>query len=137
MLLTFGNVSGIDRERGLVVIKPSGVDYACMVPDQMVVVCLETGNVVEGDLKPSSDTPTHLVLYRAFYCGTIRQFGSAFVSGCAGRQPRTFRMGKHGRECCESYRGLGISRQAGKRDLSNQARNRLNAVSTARNALFS
>lgn len=63
---TWGNVSGIDRARGLVVIKPSGVPYAGMKPRQMVVVSLATGRVVEGDLKPSSDTPTHLVLYRAF-----------------------------------------------------------------------
>ena len=63
---TFGNISGIDRARGLVVIKPSGVPYDGMKPEHMVVVSLETGQVVEGKLKPSSDTPTHLVLYRAF-----------------------------------------------------------------------
>jgi len=63
---TFGNVSGIDRARGLVAIKPSGVPYDRMKPEQMVVVSLETGRVVEGKLKPSSDLPTHLVLYRAF-----------------------------------------------------------------------
>jgi L-ribulose-5-phosphate 4-epimerase len=63
---TFGNVSGIDRERSLVVIKPSGVPYDGMKPEHMVVVSLLTGQVVEGDLRPSSDTPTHLVLYRAF-----------------------------------------------------------------------
>lgn len=63
---TWGNVSGIDRKRGLVVIKPSGVAYDGMKPEHMVVVSLETGDVVEGNLKPSSDTPTHLVLYRAF-----------------------------------------------------------------------
>ncbi len=66
VIQTFGNVSGIDRKRGLVVIKPSGVDYAAMKPADMVVVSLETGETVEGDLRPSSDTPTHLVLYRAF-----------------------------------------------------------------------
>ena len=63
---TWGNASGIDRQRGLVVIKPSGVPYAGMTPRQMVVVSLESGKVVEGRFKPSSDTPTHLVLYRAF-----------------------------------------------------------------------
>ena len=62
---TWGNVSGIDRERGLVVIKPSGVPYETMSADDMVVVDLE-GNVVEGKWKPSSDTPTHLALYLAF-----------------------------------------------------------------------
>jgi len=63
---TWGNVSGIDREQGLVVIKPSGVDYDGMSPEDMVVVSLETGERVEGKWKPSSDTPTHLALYRAF-----------------------------------------------------------------------
>lgn len=66
VIFTWGNVSGIDRERGLVVIKPSGVSYAEMRPEDMVVVSLASGKVVEGDLRPSSDTPTHLVLYRAF-----------------------------------------------------------------------
>lgn len=63
---TWGNASGIDREKGLVVIKPSGVEYDEMKPADMVVVDLETGKRVEGDLNPSSDTPTHLALYRAF-----------------------------------------------------------------------
>jgi L-ribulose-5-phosphate 4-epimerase len=63
---TWGNVSGINRKKGLVVIKPSGVSYDVMKADDMVVVELETGKVVEGDLKPSSDTPTHLELYKAF-----------------------------------------------------------------------
>lgn len=62
---TWGNVSGINREEGLVVIKPSGVEYDEMTVDDMVVVDLE-GNVVDGHLKPSSDTPTHLVLYKNF-----------------------------------------------------------------------
>jgi L-ribulose-5-phosphate 4-epimerase len=63
--LTWGNVSGIDRGRGLIVIKPSGVAYAAMRPGDMVVVDLE-GHVVEGELRPSSDTPTHVCLYRHF-----------------------------------------------------------------------
>lgn len=63
---SWGNASGLDHERGLVVIKPSGVPYAGMQPKHMVVVSLQTGRVVEGKLKPSSDTDTHLVLYRAF-----------------------------------------------------------------------
>ncbi|MBR6809769.1 MAG: L-ribulose-5-phosphate 4-epimerase, partial [Clostridia bacterium] len=62
---TWGNVSGIDREKGLVVIKPSGVSYDSMTKDDMVVVDLD-GNVVEGKWRPSSDTPTHLALYRAY-----------------------------------------------------------------------
>ena len=68
---TWGNVSGIDRESGLVVIKPSGVPYDGMMPEDMVVVDLD-GKRVEGKWKPSSDTPTHVVLYRAFpNCGGI------------------------------------------------------------------
>ncbi len=63
---TWGNVSGIDRAKGLMVIKPSGVEYDALKPSDMVVVNLETGKTVEGDLNPSSDTDTHLVLYRAF-----------------------------------------------------------------------
>lgn len=62
---TWGNVSGIDRETGYVVIKPSGVDYELLKVDDMVVVDLE-GNKIEGEYKPSSDTPTHLELYKAF-----------------------------------------------------------------------
>ncbi|MDR2466333.1 MAG: L-ribulose-5-phosphate 4-epimerase [Prevotellaceae bacterium] len=65
VMFTWGNVSAIDRTRGLAVIKPSGVDYDVMTPDDMVVLDLE-GNIVEGRLKPSSDTPTHLVLYKSF-----------------------------------------------------------------------
>ncbi len=65
VIKTWGNVSGIDRDKGLIVIKPSGVAYDEMAPEQMVVVSLETGEVTEGDLRPSSDTPTHLALYRA------------------------------------------------------------------------
>ena len=66
VIFTWGNVSGIDREKGLVVIKPSGVSYDNMKAFDMVVVDLTTGKVVEGDLNPSSDTPTHLELYRNF-----------------------------------------------------------------------
>ncbi|MEA5049302.1 MAG: L-ribulose-5-phosphate 4-epimerase [Eubacteriales bacterium] len=63
---TWGNVSGIDRASGIMVIKPSGVTYDKLTADQMVCVDIETGAVVEGALRPSSDTPTHLVLYRTF-----------------------------------------------------------------------
>ena len=63
---TWGNVSAIDRASGVMVIKPSGVTYEAMRADQMVCVDLASGKVVEGDLRPSSDTPTHLALYRAF-----------------------------------------------------------------------
>lgn len=62
---TWGNVSGIDRENGLVVIKPSGIEYENMTVDDMVIIDLD-GNIIEGKWKPSSDTPTHLVLYKEF-----------------------------------------------------------------------
>ena len=65
VLFTWGNVSGVDRAQGLVVIKPSGVPYAELTPDNMVVLDLN-GGVVEGTLKPSSDAPTHIVLYNEF-----------------------------------------------------------------------
>lgn len=89
---TWGNVSGIDRERGLVVIKPSGVEYDAMAPDDMVVVSLETGERVEGRWKPSSDTPTHVVLYRAFPdCGGIvhthSRWATSFAQAGLGIQP--------------------------------------------------
>ena len=63
---TWGNVSAIDRKNGMIVIKPSGVEYDVLQPEDMVVVDLETGKTVEGKLNPSSDTPTHLELYKAF-----------------------------------------------------------------------
>ena len=66
VIFTWGNVSGIDREKNLMVIKPSGVDYDKLTAENMVVVDVESGKVVEGDLNPSSDTDTHLVLYRNF-----------------------------------------------------------------------
>jgi len=87
VLFTWGNASGIDRARGLVVIKPSGVSYEVMTAADMVVVDLD-GNVVEGALNPSSDTPTHLALYRAFpgvggVVHTHSSFATAFAQ--AGR----------------------------------------------------
>jgi len=66
VIQTWGNASAVDRDRGLAVIKPSGVPYAEMKPKHMVVVELDSGRIVEGQLQPSSDTSTHLVLYRAF-----------------------------------------------------------------------
>ena len=66
VIYTWGNVSGVDREKGLMVIKPSGVDYDGMKPGDMVVVDLKSGAIIEGQYKPSSDTATHLELYRAF-----------------------------------------------------------------------
>jgi L-ribulose-5-phosphate 4-epimerase len=80
---TFGNVSGVDREAGLFVIKPSGVPYEEQTPDHMVPVSLETGEVVDGRFRPSSDTPTHLELYRAFRCGGIVHTHSEAASAFA------------------------------------------------------
>ena len=80
---TWGNVSAIDRASGLVVIKPSGVSYQSMKPEDMVVVDLD-GRVVEGTLKPSSDTPTHVVLYKAFQgIGGIVHTHSTFATAWA------------------------------------------------------
>lgn len=80
---TWGNVSGIDRASGLVVIKPSGVPYDGMTAEDMVVVD-SNGNVVEGKWKPSSDTPTHLVLYKAFpECGGIVHTHSRWATSFA------------------------------------------------------
>ena len=64
--LSFGNVSGVDRDAGVLVIKPSGAPYATLRPEDLVVVSLEDGRVVDGDMRPSVDTPTHRVLYQAF-----------------------------------------------------------------------
>jgi L-ribulose-5-phosphate 4-epimerase len=108
VILTWGNASGIDRASGMVVIKPSGVPYSDMRPEHMVVVSLETGEVVEGNLNPSSDTPTHLVLYRAFKdiggvvhthslyatswaqaCREIPAFGTTHADYCYGPVPCT------------------------------------------------
>jgi len=84
---TWGNASGIDRERGLMVIKPSGVPYDGMKPKHMVVVSLKTGRVVDGNLKPSSDTDTHLVLYRAFpKIGGVVHTHSLFATAWAQAQ---------------------------------------------------
>ena len=64
--LSFGNASGLDPASGVVVIKPSGVPYVDLRPDQLVAVAIDSGRVLEGDLRPSSDTPTHLALYRRY-----------------------------------------------------------------------
>jgi L-ribulose-5-phosphate 4-epimerase len=84
VLGTFGNVSAVDRAAGVFAIKPSGVPYETLTPEQIVPVSLETGEVVDSTLRPSSDTPTHLELYRAFpSCGGIvhthSQLATAFA----------------------------------------------------------
>jgi L-ribulose-5-phosphate 4-epimerase len=77
---TFGNLSVVDRAAGVFAIKPSGVPYVQLTPDKMVIVSLVTGTVVEGTLRPSSDTPTHLELYRAFNCGAIVHTHSEYAT---------------------------------------------------------
>ena len=92
IVFTWGNVSGIDREKGLFVIKPSGVEYDKLTPEDMVVVDLE-GNVVEGKYKPSSDTPTHLELYKAFpTLGGVTHTHSLYATSFAqaGRDVRAY-----------------------------------------------
>ncbi len=80
VILTFGNVSGIDRDRGIVAIKPSGVAYDALKADDIVLVDLE-GNVIEGWLNPSSDTPTHVELYKAFpEVGGVAHAHSAYAT---------------------------------------------------------
>lgn len=88
VIYTWGNVSEIDRKNGLVVIKPSGIDYEAMTPDDMAVVDLE-GNLIESNRKPSSDTMTHLALYKAFpqIGGICHTHSTNAGSFCAGRHP--------------------------------------------------
>ena len=89
---TWGNVSAVDRESKMIVIKPSGVEYDGMTADDMVVVSLETGEVTEGKYRPSSDTPTHLELYRAFeniggVCHTHSRWATSFAQAGMGIIP--------------------------------------------------
>jgi L-ribulose-5-phosphate 4-epimerase len=82
--LTWGNVSGIDRSAGIMVIKPSGIEYDKLTPDDMVIVRLSDGETIDSRYKPSSDTPTHLVLYRNFpdiggVCHTHSRFATIFA----------------------------------------------------------
>jgi L-ribulose-5-phosphate 4-epimerase len=82
VILTWGNVSGVDRAAGVMAIKPSGVSYDALRPEDVVLVSLGTGEVVDGALRPSSDTPTHLLLYREFQSigGVAHTHSSAAVS---------------------------------------------------------
>lgn len=86
VIYSWGNVSGIDREKGIVAIKPSGVSYDELTPDKIVLLDLD-GNVIEGDLKPSSDTPTHLELYKNFkniggICHTHSKYATMWAQAC-------------------------------------------------------
>lgn len=87
--LTWGNVSAVDRDAGVMAIKPSGVDYDRMAPEDIVVVSLDTGAVVDGGLDPSSDTPTHRVLYRQLPSlgGIVHTHSNYAVSWAQAEQP--------------------------------------------------
>ena len=80
---TFGNLSAADRGAGVFAIKPSGVPYDTLTPADIVVVSLDTGATVDSRLRPSSDTPTHLELYRAFDCGAIVHTHSEYATAFA------------------------------------------------------
>lgn len=84
---TFGNLSAVDRAAGVFAIKPSGVRYEHLSPEHIVVVSLASGDTIESDLRPSSDTPTHLELYRAFGCNAVVHTHSEFATAFA--QART------------------------------------------------
>ena len=77
---TFGNLSAADREAGVFAIKPSGVPYEKLSPSDLVIVSLDTGAVIDSALRPSSDTPTHLELYRAFRCGAVVHTHSEYAT---------------------------------------------------------
>lgn len=86
VLYTFGNASGIDRDKGLIAIKPSGVDYDTMKPSDLVITDLD-GKIAEGTLRPSSDLPTHLVLYRSFpqiggVAHTHSEYATSWAQAC-------------------------------------------------------
>lgn len=104
VIFTWGNVSAIDRTTGLVVIKPSGVSYDDMKAEDMVVVDLD-GNVVEGSLKPSSDTPTHLVLYKAF-----PEIGGVVHTACRFFKRCIFRFSCSSRTVVFSYSCFNCSK---------------------------
>ena len=99
---TFGNLSVVDRDAGVFAIKPSGVPYAELTPDKIVLVSLDTGQVVDGTLRPSSDTPTHLELYRAFTCGAVVHTHSEYATMFA--QARTA-IGCMGTTHADYFRG--------------------------------
>jgi L-ribulose-5-phosphate 4-epimerase len=83
---TFGNLSAADRNAGVFAIKPSGVPYETLSPEQIVILSLENGGIIDSSLRPSSDTPTHLELYRAFACGAIVHTHSEYATAFAHAQ---------------------------------------------------
>jgi L-ribulose-5-phosphate 4-epimerase len=111
VIFTWGNVSGIDRAKGVVAIKPSGVDYSELTPEKIVLLDLD-GKVIEGNLRPSSDTPTHLELYRCFpelggICHTHSAKATAWAQACCqipalGTTRRPFLRPDSGDRCLDS-----------------------------------
>jgi L-ribulose-5-phosphate 4-epimerase len=99
VMSTFGNLSAVDRSAGVFAIKPSGMPYAELTPAHMVIVRLDTGHVVESDLRPSSDTPTHLELYRAFNCGAIVHTHSDYATMFAQARVEIRCMGTTHADC--------------------------------------
>jgi L-ribulose-5-phosphate 4-epimerase len=80
VMWTFGNLSAVDHDAGVFAIKPSGLPYEALSAEQIVVVSLESGDVIDSSLRPSSDTPTHLELYRAFDCGSVVHTHSEYAT---------------------------------------------------------
>ncbi|MFC1715074.1 L-ribulose-5-phosphate 4-epimerase AraD [Candidatus Poribacteria bacterium] len=84
VVLTWGNVSGVDREAGVMAIKPSGVDYDALTPEDIVILSIDSGEKIAGDLRPSSDTPSHLILYQEFdSIGGVVHTHSAYATSWA------------------------------------------------------
>lgn len=103
---TWGNVSGIDRESGIMAIKPSGVEYDVLRPEDIVLVDIRTGRTVEGALNPSSDTPTHVELYKAFpniggVVHTHSRWATVFSQAGRGIDPPGLRLPCGERVVCE------------------------------------
>lgn len=125
-VLTWGNVSAIDREKGLVVIKPSGVDYAELKPDNMAVVYLD-GKVAEGSLRPSSDTPTHLELYAAFKdIGAVVHTHSSFATAFAQAKRPIIPYGTTHADCF--YGEVPLTRELKKEELAEYEKNTGKAI---------
>lgn len=125
-VLTWGNVSAIDREKGLVVIKPSGVDYAELKPDDMAVVYLD-GTVAEGSLRPSSDTPTHLELYAAFKdIGAVVHTHSSYATAFAQAKRTIIPFGTTHADCF--YGEVPLTRELTGEELAEYEKNTGKAI---------
>ena len=130
VVFTWGNVSGIDREKGLMVIKPSGVEYNELKPEDMVVVDVKTGEKVEGKYKPSSDTDTHLVLYRNFpHIGGIvhthSKWAVSFAQAGVGVKPMGTTHGDY------FYGEIPCTRKMSEEEIAGQYELEFNAVHNA------